>query len=317
MNNIVDKELKVAVFLITYNHKKYIAEAIESILNQKTNFKYKIYIGDDCSTDGTSEICQEFKIKNPEKIDLVIRTKNIGASKNALSIYERCFSSGAKYTAILDGDDYWTDPLKLQKQFDFMENNPDFSLCFHNCLIKQEYSHKESLPPSLFNGVMNKEFYSIEDVLDKLLMAVGSIFFRNEFINPLPKWYTEIIFGDLPLIILLAGKGKIKYLDFTGSVYRMNDAGIGKEFSGKFLAEGKIFLYKKIDAHFDYRYSEQIAPYLSKNYLMLSNINIREREFISAYLNFKNFIRLRPYSFFKFSHLVNFTKAIVVAIIKK
>ncbi len=124
---------------MTYNQAPFIAEAIESCLMQKTDFGFEIIIGDDFSTDGTKEICEEYAIKYPEKIKLLARRigdeywqkrQKLGRLYNFVDIIENC---NGKYIALLDGDDYWIDPLKLQKQVDFLEENNN---CFLILLTK-------------------------------------------------------------------------------------------------------------------------------------------------------------------------------------
>ena len=124
----------LSVFMITYNHEKHIAEAIESALMQKTSFKYEIVIGEDCSTDQTREIVLEYATRYADKVKPIYQERNVGANKNAASVREAC---KGKYIALLEGDDYWIDPLKLQKQVDFLEAHPDFSICSHKSKIRR------------------------------------------------------------------------------------------------------------------------------------------------------------------------------------
>ena len=129
----------VIVWMVTYNHEKFIEQAIESVLAQKTNFSYKLYIGEDFSTDNTRALCQKLKNTNPEKIELFLNKKNIGATANGVQMYQKCFESNSKYIALLEGDDYWTDPYKLQKQVDFLEKNESYSLSFHKINILNKF----------------------------------------------------------------------------------------------------------------------------------------------------------------------------------
>lgn len=126
--NLQNDEILVSVCCITYNHDKYIAQAIEGFLMQKTTFKYEIIIGEDCSTDKTRLILNEYQSKNPNKIRVITRDGNVGALRNFSNVLE---NAKGKYIAFCDGDDYWIDPLKLQKQVDFLENNPDYVICCH------------------------------------------------------------------------------------------------------------------------------------------------------------------------------------------
>lgn len=123
-----DNDIMVSVCCITYNHKQFIGEAIDGFLMQKTNFPFEIVIGDDCSTDGASEIMDAYKEKYPDKINLIRTGKNVGAHENMRNIIKTC---AGKYIALCDGDDYWTDPYKLQKQVDFLEQNPEYVMCCH------------------------------------------------------------------------------------------------------------------------------------------------------------------------------------------
>lgn len=128
----------VTVLFITYNHVRYVKQAIESILMQQTDFNYQIIVGDDASTDGTREILLKIAEENPDKIILSNPSHNLGAAGNFIQLFDACSGSGSKYIAYLEGDDYWTDSLKLQKQVDFLEKNKDFVLCFSKAKILRE-----------------------------------------------------------------------------------------------------------------------------------------------------------------------------------
>ena len=119
---MADTSKKVSVFMITYNHEKYIAEALDSILMQKTDFDFDIVIGEDCSTDATRRIVLEYSRKYPDKIKLLLHNVNVGFISNMMYVLEACTG---KYVAMCEGDDYWTDPFKLQKQVDFLEASLD------------------------------------------------------------------------------------------------------------------------------------------------------------------------------------------------
>ena len=144
MNNNIDP--MVSVFMMAYNHENYIEQAISSVLMQKTNFEFKIVIGEDCSTDKTREVIQQFSSTHPEKFILLFHNPNIGAWANQFDILSNCIG---KYIAICESDDYWTDVDKLQKQVDFLESHPDFSMVFTNRQIlqpDQRYSSVRSHP---------------------------------------------------------------------------------------------------------------------------------------------------------------------------
>ncbi len=119
-------DILLSVIMISYNHSRYIRQAIESVLKQKTDFKFEVVIGDDCSSDNTQNIIKEYSVKYPEIIKPVLRQENIGATYNLFDLIKRC---KGKYIAFLEGDDYYTDEYKLQKQAEFLENNKSYKSC--------------------------------------------------------------------------------------------------------------------------------------------------------------------------------------------
>jgi len=128
-NSAIEKP-RVAVCLVTYNQEKYIAQAVESILSQKTSFDVCLFIGNDCSTDETLSVCLSYQKKHPQNIQIISHAKNIGTVSNTFSVFREILKNKDhyKYTAMLDGDDYWCDEYKLQKQVDFLEKNPNYGL---------------------------------------------------------------------------------------------------------------------------------------------------------------------------------------------
>lgn len=130
-----NKDVKVQVVCVTYNQKDYIEEALKSFVMQKTNFGFEVLVGDDCSTDGTSEIVAAYAQKYPDIIKHIRRTPNMGPLENFMDLCDRVTS---KYAAFCDGDDFWTDENKLQKQYDFMESNENVNICAHKTKIQAD-----------------------------------------------------------------------------------------------------------------------------------------------------------------------------------
>ena len=211
----------VAVYMICYNCEAYIAQAIEGVLNQQADFAIKLFIGDDASTDGTSSICKMYQARFPQHIELLLHPANIGAVNNAKAVYEACLSSGARYIAMCEGDDYWTDPLKLQKQVNLLEANPQFALCFHEIMqlqedtkeIKEFYSY-------------TKELYNTSDVIRLgTFIATPSIVFKAEYLQ-FPSWYFRTSFGDTALILMISLGGDIILIREKMGVYRKHEKGM-------------------------------------------------------------------------------------------
>lgn len=209
---------EVTVCIICFNQKNYIEQAIDSVLSQKTNFCFDILIADDHSTDGTSEVIQSYKNRLPEKINLLIQEKNVGPAKNWISLI--C-SPRSKYIAYLDGDDYWTDELKLQKQYDFLESSAQYSLVAHKANVIYELGGEAvTLKSTTKTDVRGK------DILRKWIIPSSSIMFRNCFDNTLPEFFKTATHGDFAFFLFMLQWGKIRILSDFMSVYRINSNGV-------------------------------------------------------------------------------------------
>src|SRR4051812_21193461 len=166
-NHVTENPL-VSVAVQTYQHKAYIKDCLEGILMQKTNFPFEILLGEDRSTDGTREICMEYAKKYPDKIKLFLhhRENNIrinGRQTGLFNFLYNFFSAGGKYIAICEGDDYWTDPFKLQKQVDEMEVHLDINICSHPAVIIDDKLKKETQIWCYFGNT--KRILSVKDVI--------------------------------------------------------------------------------------------------------------------------------------------------------
>lgn len=212
--DVIVKEPIVSVQTLAYNHENTIAKCLDSILSQKTSFPIEIIIGEDCSTDMTKDIITEYQHKYPEVIRIITAKNNVGMIMNT----ERCaIACRGKYSAICEGDDYWTDPYKLQKQVDYLENHPNCSLCFHSHSILYDNGTLVDKKPPLL-----KDSYSTEDILpyDGSFMATNSMLYRTEINQTKPQWVMEAPAGDISLMLYCAFCGNIGYIDENMSVYR-------------------------------------------------------------------------------------------------
>lgn len=217
---LVSEECMVSIKMITYNHEPYIAQAIEGVVMQKTTFKIELIIGEDCSTDATRKICEEYAEKYPEIIRLLPSVKNLGMINNGT----RTLNAGTgKYIAICDGDDYWTDPYKLQKQIEFLEANPDYAICFHR--VYELETDKDPVLSNL-NVSEQEETYTIEDLAKGNFIHTPSVVFRNKLFGQFPVWFHDSPVGDYPLYMLNAKHGKIKYFPQAMAVYRRHTGGM-------------------------------------------------------------------------------------------
>lgn len=266
-------EVLVSIDCITFNHEKYIGEALDSFLCQKTNFKYEILIHDDASTDKTPEIIRSYVEKYPDIIKPILQTEN-QYSKGVTRISYRLNGTRAlgKYVAICEGDDYWTDPYKLQKQADYMESHLDCSMCFHAADMVSKSKKKIGMQrPYNSNSIS-----TTEDIIlgDGDFMATNSIFYRKEVMKNPPDLYFKWHVGDYPLQILTSTKDYAYYIDETMSVYRLGVEGswsvrMAKEKNKKEISINNIIktvdLLNEFNEYTNGRYSDAIEKKILEN----------------------------------------------------
>lgn len=211
---------KVSVMMTTYNHEKYIGQAVSGALEQETDFDYEILVGEDCSTDRTREILLELQTKNPHKLRLLLREQNWGGRRNFVDTFMRCTG---EYIALLEGDDYWTASDKLQKQVDMLDSHSELTICFHRVLGRHEASGKETLVPTEQPG---RDRFTLRDILQRNFIPTCSVMFRNGLFGDFPAWFHTTPSGDWPLHILNALHGDIGYINEVMAVYRLHGGGV-------------------------------------------------------------------------------------------
>ena len=243
----------VSVWMIAYNQEQYIGQAIESIVTQKVNFDFEIVIGEDCSPDNTRKICEEYAQKYPELIRLLPSDRNYGSLPNTLRTLEAC---NGKYIATCEGDDYWTDETKLQQQIDFLEANPDFSLCFTRVEVKDEMGW--NLPANYFFPEPDKDVFTIQDfILSEMnIIPTPTLVFRNVLPKPFPDFWRQTIAGDIGLQLFTSDKGKAKLINKKMAVYRNHSGGISK--SQEHIEKGNAVLmrfYTAFNEFTNYKYN--------------------------------------------------------------
>lgn len=208
----------LSVCVITYNHEKFIRKCLDGIMMQKTNFPFEVVVGEDCSTDGTRAIIREFAEHFPEEIKPVFHTANVGGARNG---YEFCYPLlKGKYIAICEGDDYWIDPYKLQKQVTFLEQHPDHSFCFHK--VANVDGQGRLLKVDQHSGITVN--YKAADIFH-ISIPTLSVVFRKCF-EEIPEEIYQVESGDAFLFGLLARHGKAADLDFLGAHYRTHPGGV-------------------------------------------------------------------------------------------
>lgn len=217
--------------MITYNHARYIAQAVESVLAQKTTFPYEIVIGDDCSTDGTREIVVELQRRFPEKIRLILHPQNLGllGKKNLVATFAECRGD---YLAYLEGDDYWDEPDKLERQADFLDTNPRFVGCFHDI---QMLNLKVAPEPRPYHMGYAPHFTEVglREMLAHGFPHLMTMMYRRQCLATFPDWFYEVCMGDWSLFSLLVSQGPMMFIrDLPAGVYRIHGTSywLGKPF---------------------------------------------------------------------------------------
>ncbi len=209
--------------LITYNHGRYIAQALESVLMQKTDFHFTINVIEDCSTDNTADIIRDYASKYPDKVIPFLNEKNIGFKVTQKNFYRGFKTLNGEYFAILEGDDYWTSPDKLQKQVDFLDRHPEYVICAHNTIKIYEDGSQEA-HRFLYYG--KQEDGTIEDAIAlRTFFHTTGILYRNVFKGIPPRHYINKWSCDIFIGISHAEHGKIFHLDEDMAVYRAHSGG--------------------------------------------------------------------------------------------
>ncbi len=257
--------MKASVYMITYNHERFIAQAIDSVLMQQVDFDYEIVIGEDCSTDNTRSIVIDYQNRFPDRIKSLLNEKNLGMMPNFIQTMQAC---KGQYIAMLEGDDYWTDPHKLQKQVDFLDRHPEFAICSHNVKVKRE----GSMQSHEWLGARHKEVSTLEDLLrNGSGGATCSLVFRNGVFGDYPEWYYTIHGGDWALQVLCASCGKLRYFREVMGVFRRHDRNYiyYQALAAKAKGEEVIAIPSReclqicdvLNRHFNYRYKKLIQKH--------------------------------------------------------
>ena len=242
---------------------------------QETRFDYEIVIGEDCSTDRTREIVINYQKRYPDKIKLLLSKENKGITHNFIQTTNAC---RGQYIALCEGDDYWTEPSKLQKQVDFLDANPEFSMCAHGVMVKYEDGRKGD---ENFKK-LDTDVYFIEDVIRERLFATNSLLFRRNSISELPEWFGGIISADRALLILVASKGRIKYLNEAMGVYRKHKGGISSYGDVRAIFLSDIYLFRKVNAHFGYKYDKIIKSVILNRHKQILDYYIKTNNRIES-----------------------------------
>jgi glycosyltransferase involved in cell wall biosynthesis len=236
----------VTVIVTTYNHERYIEQALNSVLEQDTTFPFEVVVIEDCSTDKTRDLVQAFAARHPGKVRLALAPTNENSNRLFAEMWATC---GSEYVALLDGDDYWTSPAKLQTQFDVMEARPEYAFCFHDVTVVSEgisYIWEGRFTEGFGDGTRVRSLGWLGPALDRqqsdgrgakrtidarnlwtgCFVPGCSPLLRRTFLPELPSGFVDIEFGDWALYLLIGQHGPIVYVDDVFGVYRVHAGGL-------------------------------------------------------------------------------------------
>lgn len=230
------QQIFISVCIITYNCEDYITKAIEGVLAQKGDFRLELIIGEDCSTDRTLSICRNYREKYPDIIQVVTSEQNVGMIRNLTRVV---LQGKGEYIAFCEGDDYWTDPFKLQKQIDFLKENPDYGLCYTNVLI---YNQAEKTYRT--SDLDTRKITCYEELLLGNYIPTVSVCCRKEYVDTFfstyEDYYRDWPMLDFPMWLYIASFSQIKFLPEPTAVYR-----ILRESASHFQTDDKRFHFAR------------------------------------------------------------------------
>ncbi len=289
---MTNDSIMVSILCATYNQKKYIAQSLDSMLAQNTDFPFEVIVRDDCSTDGTSEIVLEYAKKYPGiVIPLMLEENHYSQGKNDIAFIRLFSMIRGKYFAVCEGDDFWTDPQKLQIQVDFMESHPEYSMCCHSSYLTDESGTIRK--DKVFRSQTESGDLSTERIISGWSMATNTILVRKDsWEDPVVPFQGKCLNEDYGLEVYTALKGKVYYLDRVMGAYRMNSNGSMTSFykdhpeilKERYLEFGRMM--DRLNEYTDYQYDSVIRKYRDKQLFdMYAILNDRAnmRKYKSAY----------------------------------
>jgi glycosyltransferase involved in cell wall biosynthesis len=297
----------VSVCVVTYQHVNYIRQCLDGILNQRVNFDFELLIGEDDSTDGTREICLEYAERYPSRVRLFLRSRKDVIYLNNLptgrfNFTQTYLATRGKYVALCEGDDYWTDPDKLQMQVNFLEQNPEFSLTHTNVNHVNKNGSVLVEAPLQYKDVMTHG-----EVVGKITVQTLTMVFRKESLLVFPAEYYKIFNADVFLTALLSEKGKVKFFSQVTGCYRKHEGGTYTSIGFKKKQVNRLATLQTMLHYFpSAKVKSNLKSAISKTYARILYADITTRQYgdfgkmllKTIYFDVTNFK-------FSFAHLIN------------
>ena len=266
----------VSVICLTHNQEQFVRDCLEGFLMQQTSFPFEVMVYDDASTDNTPDIIKDYAAQYPNIFKPTLyQSNNYSKGLGYVGFYDGIKKAKGKYVAYCEGDDYWTDPGKLQKQVDFLEAHPDYEVCANETLIKNDmYKHLDGVLFSAFNHNLfvstTKRHYTFEDSLTGNIFHVSSLMYRNIPIR-LPGWINRFSAFDMVLYMLLAKEGDMYVMPEVMSVYRSHADSLTNNQTEYASANAffrlSIDILRLMNRYWNRSYQGKIYPIISRYYV--------------------------------------------------
>jgi glycosyltransferase involved in cell wall biosynthesis len=248
--------MKVSVHMLAYNHERYIAQALDSALAQKTNFDFEIVVGEDCSPDSTRRIVEDYASRYPNRVRLVLHESNVGMHRNLVDTLKAC---SGQYVAFMEGDDFWTSEDKLQRQVDFLDHNPDFVTCSHPVRVINSNGQQLYITKS-----DPRQNVSLRQVIEyRYPLPTCGVMIRKGMLSVLPPWFYKVHNCDYAIQLLLARHGSVHYMADVMGTYRKHSGGVSASTSLEYQVDKLIFLFRKVIREIDPVYHSSIRRRLA------------------------------------------------------
>ena len=262
MNRMNASTPLVSVLCITYQHEAFLAQAIESVLMQQTNFAVELVIGEDASPDGTRAIAMDYARRYPGRVRVLAHPRNLGSIGNLLATLVAC---RGEFVALLGGDDYWTDPTKLQRQVRGLQQRPQCSMCFHDAEIFYDDNSQPVITfaqkfPAILGGIDEEREFTHADMarLNWFIPAASMLLRAASLPRPLPSWFAGVFSEDYTLTLLSTRSGPALYVPRVMSRYRLHAGGL-LQITNNTLAQNAKRIFE--NEHYCRAFAPELRPY--------------------------------------------------------
>lgn len=286
--------MKVSVAMVAYNHEKFLAQALDSVLAQQVDFDYEIVLGEDCSTDNTRDIARQYQADHPDRIRLILREKNVGAWQNNEEVLDAC---RGEYIAFLEGDDFWIHPEKLRRQTAYMDAHPNCAVSGHRVRVwpsdEPESAPRENwtiCPPEM-PAVLPFNY-----LIKHYMLYTAATMIRSKFRRPLPDWSQHVLNGDFVRDLLSSAGHDVGFLNDVMATYRVHSGGFWNGKTARVRRDGAIRTYHELHKELDREYHGQLKDQIGVIYRDYGWWALRDRDDRFALECALRAIRSRPAS---------------------